>query len=161
MKLYELSGAYNDIFQMLESEDVNFQALEDTLQAIEGAAEQKIGGIAKIIKSLEVMAAGFATEAKRLSEKQRTTENRIKWLKEYILSAMEAMAKDKVQTDIGTVRKQKNPTSITVKSEPDIPEVYWLPQPPKLDKAGIMADLKEGHIIPGVSVKQGYHIRIQ
>jgi hypothetical protein len=52
MKLYELTGSFNEIFDMLESEDeVNLDALEDTLQALEGAIEQKVTGVAKMIKS--------------------------------------------------------------------------------------------------------------
>ncbi len=30
-----------------------------------------------------------------------------------------------------------------------IPEPYWVPQPPKLDRQSLLADLKRGEVIPG------------
>lgn len=162
MKLYELTGAFNEIFNMLESDDeLNYQALEDTLQAIEGAIEEKAGGIAKMIKSLEAQAEGFDKEAKRLADKKRTVENKIKWLKDYLLQTMEATVKDKIQTDIGTVRRQKSPAGVSVIDPQQIPQNYWYTPEPELDKKLVLADLKKGVNIPGVELRQGYHIRIQ
>lgn len=165
MKLYEMTGAFNEIFNLLESEDeINYQALEDTLQALEGAIEQKAGGVAKMVKTLEIAAKGFEAESKRLAEKQKTTENKIKWLKDYLLNALEATSKDKVQTDIGTVRRQKNPASVNVLNASLLPFKYLIispPPPPAVDKKAILADIKGGSEVPGVEINQGYHIRIQ
>jgi Siphovirus Gp157 len=33
-----------------------------------------------------------------------------------------------------------------------IPEAYWVPQPPKLDRQSLLADLKRGEIIPGAEL---------
>ncbi|CCO08247.1 siphovirus Gp157 family protein [Desulforamulus hydrothermalis] len=162
MKLYEMTGAFNEIFAMMEDgEELNYSTLEDTLQALEGAIEEKVGNIAKMIKSLEVQAEGFDKEAKRLTDKKRTIENKIKWLKEYLLQAMEATAKDKILTDIGTVRRQKSPAGVSVTDPDEIPQNYWFTPEPELDKKLILADLKSGVNIPGVQLRQGYHIRIQ
>lgn len=165
MKLYELTGSFNEIFEALETEEeLNYQALEDTLQAIEGAIEQKADGIAKVVKSLEKTAEAYSSEAKRLSEKAKSTSNKIDWLKDYLLRAMEATAKQKIPTDIGTVYKWKSPPSVNVLSEDAIPRKYWIippPPAPQLDKKMIIADLKADVGVPGTEIHQGYHIRIQ
>lgn len=163
MKLYEMTGAFNEIFNMLNDDEVNLQALEDTLQALEGAMEQKAGGYVKIIKSLEAMANGYSAEAKRLSERAKVTENRIKWLKESLLNAMVATSKDKILTDVGTVRRQKSPAGVKVIDQNAIPRDFWhVPEPiAQLDKDSIKEALKQGKEIPGVILQQGYHIRIQ
>ncbi|RJQ25547.1 MAG: hypothetical protein C4589_11155 [Peptococcaceae bacterium] len=164
MKLYELTGAFNEIFDSLESDDeLNFQALEDTLQAIEGVIEQKASSIAKIIKSLEKSADAFDSESKRLADKKKSTENKIKWLKDYLLQAMELTAKDKIFTDIGTVARQKSPASVSVLDIEKIPKEYWyIPVPaPILDKKLILDTIKRGTEVPGAALHQGYHIRIR
>ncbi|ABO51129.1 siphovirus Gp157 family protein [Desulforamulus reducens MI-1] len=164
MKLYELTGTFNEIFNLLNDEDVDLQVLENTLQSIEEAFEVKVGGVAKIIKSLEVSGEGFEREAKRLADKKKATENRIKWLKDYLLRALETTAKDKVQTDIGTVRRQKNPASVNVLDASLLPFKYLVispPPPPAVDKKAILDDIKRGAEVPGAEIHQGYHIRIQ
>jgi hypothetical protein len=37
-------------------------------------------------------------------------------------------------------------------AEERIPEPYWLPQPPKLDRQAIFAELKRGIDIPGAQM---------
>ena len=37
-------------------------------------------------------------------------------------------------------------------SEELIPEPYWVPQPPKLDRQALLADLKRGDEIPGAQL---------
>jgi hypothetical protein len=164
VKLYELTGSFNEIFNLLETdEDFNYEALEDTLQALEGAIEQKADSVARMIKSLEKTAEAYASEAKRLSDKAKSTENKARWLKDYLLQAMEATAKDKIQTGIGTVSRRKSPPSVSILDIEKIPRTYWFtppPPPPQLDKKMVLDALKQGADIPGVELHQGYHIRI-
>lgn len=131
MKLYELTESFTQIFDLLESDDdLNYEALEDTLQALEGAIEIKAGGIAKMIKALDGYQNTYTSESKRLAEKARTTGNKITWLKSYLLEAMTAVAKDKIMTDIGTVARQKSPPSVNVLDITKVPEGYFYSPPP-------------------------------
>lgn len=162
MKLYELTGSFNEIFSLLESdEEINLDALEDTLQAIEGALEQKAGGIAKMILSLQKTAEAFGSEASRLADKKRAFENKVKWLKDYMMQAMEAVSKDKIQTDVGTISRQKSPASVSVIDAKAIPDEFWYYPDPQLDKAAVMSVLKRGTQVPGAELRQGYHLRIR
>ena len=40
---------------------------------------------------------------------------------------------------------------LVIVAEPDIPEPYWVPQPPKLDRQSLLADLKRGDGSPAPS----------
>jgi hypothetical protein len=42
--------------------------------------------------------------------------------------------------------------ALLVLSEQTIPEAYWLPQPPKLDRQGLLGELKRGVAIPGAEL---------
>ena len=162
MKLYELANSFNEIFSLLESEDeLNFQALEDTLQAIEGDLEQKAGGIAKMIISLQKTAEAFGSESSRLTDKKRSLENKVKWLKDYMMQAMEAISKDKIQTDVGTVCRQKSPAGVSVVNPKDIPQEFWFQPDPELDKGAVLRALKQGVNVLGAELRQGYHLRIR
>lgn len=51
--IYELTSNYEHLLNMLYDEDVDEQAILDTLESIEGDIEDKADGYAKIIKELE------------------------------------------------------------------------------------------------------------
>ena len=42
--------------------------------------------------------------------------------------------------------------ALIVVAEDHIPEAYWLPQPPKLDRQAILRELKRGSEIPGAQI---------
>ena len=42
--------------------------------------------------------------------------------------------------------------ALTVISEQTIPDAYWLPQPPKLDRQGLLGELKRGALVPGAEL---------
>ena len=42
--------------------------------------------------------------------------------------------------------------SLIIMSEGLVPETYWVPQPPKLDRQALLTDLKRGAEIPGAQL---------
>jgi len=42
--------------------------------------------------------------------------------------------------------------SLVVIAEETIPQVYWLPQPPRLDRQAVLGELKRGAGIPGAQL---------
>jgi hypothetical protein len=55
------------------------------------------------------------------------------------------------QPDFTASARAGSPALIVV-AETRIPEAYWLPQPPKLDRHAILAELKRGVEIPGTQM---------
>ena len=56
--LYELTGEFLQLMDMLEDEECDEQCIMDTLESIEYEIEDKADGYAKIIKSLESNVVG-------------------------------------------------------------------------------------------------------
>jgi hypothetical protein len=55
------------------------------------------------------------------------------------------------QPDFTASARAGSPALIVV-SEQTIPEAYWLPQPPKLDRQGLLGELKHGALVPGAEL---------
>jgi hypothetical protein len=51
-----------------------------------------------------------------------------------------------------TVSLRSVPPSVVIIDEGQIPQDYWKPQPPRLDRQGLSAALKSGSAIPGAAL---------
>ena len=69
--------------------------------------------------------------------------------------ALQAMSevglKTLVQSDFTATARVGSP-SLLVTDEQIVPRAYWLPQPPKLNRQGLLADLKGGRDIAGAQL---------
>ena len=74
---------------------------------------------------------------------------------------MKVTGKNKFKGQLFSFSIQKNPPSLNVDDEKLIPEEYWIEQAPVLDKKTLLAALKSGEEIPGVSIKQTESLRIR
>lgn len=131
-KLYELTGEFLALMDMLEDEECNEQVIMDTLEGIDYEIEQKADGYAKIIKSIESDIEGLDKEISRLDTRKKTFENRIKWLKQNLQMCMIATGKRKFTTELFSFGIQKNggkrKLTVDVAIE-NIPEEYRIKQP--------------------------------
>jgi len=161
MKLYELGESYTTLLEKIESGEFQFDDLKDTLEAIEEAIELKVENIAKIVKTTESEAEIVKLEEKRLAERRKALENSAERLKQYAEDELRKTGIQKVKGKLFTIALQKNPPSVEVFSESDIPENYYRVVTQKsIDKKSILEVLKSGESVPGVSLKQTESLRI-
>lgn len=142
-KLYELAEEYNELLEMMEDDSVDMEVLRDTLEGVEGEIEIKAENLAKIIKELDGTATMIETEINRLKAKKDAISNNAKSAKKYLESVMIATGKKKFKTDLFGFSIQKNPPSLVIDQEEDIPDEYWVAQKPKLDNTALKKWLKE------------------
>ena len=144
--IYELTGQFLQLLDMLEDEEVDEQVIMDTLESVEYEIEDKADGYAKIIKALEVDVDGIQKENDRLTSRKKTYENRIKWLKQNLEMCMRATGKKKFTTDLFSFNIQKNggkrKLTIDVDVE-NIPEEYRIKQPDAVNGDKLREYLKE------------------
>lgn len=158
MNLYELSTNYLQIQEMIME---GAEGLEDTLESLNDAIEEKAVGYAKVIKNIEGQVLAIKEEEKRLAERRRSLESNIKRLKENLELSMLDTGKKKIKTNLFTFNIQKNPPSVKILDEEAIPSDYLVKQKPKIDKKAIINDLKNGVEVEGVEIKQGESLRIR
>ena len=159
MRLYELAQNYA---QLLETaEEMESDALVDTLESLQDAIEEKAENIAKLVKNLEADVKIIKEEEQRLAERRRAIEVKIERLKAYLQKQLETAGIEKVKRPTITVAIQSNPPSVDVIDEKVIPSDFLIPQAPKVDKRSILERLKKGEAIPGVTLKQTKGVRIR
>lgn len=160
--LYEITGEYLQLLEMLtEEENLEEQAVKDTLEGIEGELEFKAENYAKIIKELSAEADKFKKGKERLEARQRAYENRANYLKETLFNAMQVTGKTKFRTDLFSFGIQKNGglQPMEIISDADIPEEYLKKEP---DNKLIREALEKGEKLPFACLKErGMHLVIR
>ena len=157
--LYDLTGSYAQIQQMIEegSDD-----LSGILETVEGAIEEKLEGYAMVIRNIESDVEGLKGEEKRLADRRKTMENGIKRMKENMQFAMSSTGNQKIKGEKFTFTVQKNPPALKVLDESLIPiEFVAVTTISTVDKKAIMEHLKAGSHVPGTQISQGEYLRIR
>ena len=157
MNLYELSVAFQEVQNM----DLDPEVMQDTLDSIEDAIENKAENIAKLVRNLESDVAAYKEEEDRLKTKRQSTENKVKWLKTYLEDNMKLTGKTKFKSGMFNFSIQKNPASVNITDEKAIPEEFLIQQPPKVNKTSLKEILKRGIEVPGAELKQTEGLRIR
>ena len=155
MKLYELTDSYREVLDQLsepageESEDERCWTL---LEGLSEAFDDKVLGIAKVIRSMHADVAAIAGELDRLQARKRHLAGRIDWLKRYLLTEMEAVGREKIRGSTLTVALAKSPPSCDVASLDDVPEEFKRVRV-DADRAAILRHFRStGELVPGTTV---------
>jgi hypothetical protein len=125
--------------------------LRDTLEGITDLHEM----IAAVIRSAlvdEAMGSGLRARLDDMKERQSRLEVRAGKKRELALQAMSEADLTKLEQPDFTASTRAGVPALVVLSERTIPEAYWLAQPPKLDRQGLLGELKRGAAIPGVEL---------
>lgn len=145
-KLYEIVGAFKELLEMASEENMDQKLISDTLEGVELEFEEKADGYAKVVKMLEGDVEAIDKEIKRLTEKKNTIKNNISGIKKNLENAMITTGKTKFKTLLFGYNIQKNPVSVSIDDENQIPKDFWIEQEPKLDKKSLAAYLKENEV---------------
>lgn len=114
MNLYDLTSDYLQLQQMLEDPEADSDLINDTMDAIEGAIEEKADNYAKLIKNLEGNSYAIEVEIERLKNKKNTLDMAVKRLKDNLKEAMIATDKKKFKTELFSFNIQKNGGALPV-----------------------------------------------
>lgn len=158
--IYEITGNYLQVQELIEQGELDAEMLQDTLEAIEGEIEVKADGYAKIMKNLQKDIDGLKAEEKRIADRRKVIENHIKSLKLNLEGAMIATGKKKFKTDLFGFGIQKNPASLAIEEGTEIPADF-IKVVESIDKTALKKAVKDGLEIDGVSLVQTESLRIR
>lgn len=159
MKLYELSDAYKEL---LEREDLDPQAVVDTLDAIKDEIETKADNIASLIDELQSSAERKKEKAKAWSESARADVQRAKWLKQYLTSELDNAKLKKVETENHLLNVRNFKASTVVDSLDLLPDKFKNTKVEVTpDKSEIYTALKAGDEVPGAHLEPNRNVVIK
>jgi hypothetical protein len=144
---------YQLLRQRLLSEypNIDEETLADTLEGLTDLLEM----IAAVIRSAlvdEALHAGLRLRVDDMKERLSRLELRATKKRQLALEAMTEVGLSKLEQPDFTASARAGSPALIVIAEDRIPEAYWLPQPPKLDRQVILGELKRGMDIPGVQM---------
>ena len=127
------------------------ETVADTLEGITDLHEM----IAVVIRSAlvdEALQAGLRFRIDDMKERLSRLELRATKKRQLALDAMTEVGLSKLEQPDFTASARAGSLALVVIAEETIPQVFWLPQPPKLDRQAILAELKRGVEIPGAQM---------
>ena len=164
-KLYEITSQYAALMGLIAEKDGEIGEGEQiVLGELQDELNTKVENIAKLIKNLESDRDAFKNEADRLYNRARSTENRVKWLKDYVKNEMLRMNVRDVKGEILTVRIRPSQPSCIVLNEGAIPPQYWrvIPETREVDKKAIIDRYKTAdEIVSGTEIARGETLTIK
>ena len=162
--LYELSNDYIKLQELLEEGELDPEMLEEAMQYTKEELSIKFENYCKVIRNIENNIAGLKAEEYRMSARRKAMENNIKAMKTRMLDAMVTTDTKKIDGELFTISRQKNPASVVmdVNYIEDVPEKYLIEQDPKIDKKKLAEDLKTGVELDGIAhLEQSEGIRVK
>jgi hypothetical protein len=159
--LYELKGEYQRLYEMAEECELELEDLQDTLESLDGEFEDKAVGYAMIMKEFDGQIDIIKKEVDRLKAKEQSLKKNKDRMKKALEEAMIETKNEKFKTDLFSFNIQNNPPTIELDTDYEIPDEYYIPQEPKLDKKTLIKDVKAGKEFKGVSLVQGRSLRIR
>ncbi|MGC2409573.1 MAG: siphovirus Gp157 family protein [Methyloceanibacter sp.] len=127
------------------------ETIRDTLEGITDLHEM----IAEIIRSAlidEALQAGLKSRLDDMKQRLARFEERGDKKRQLALEAMSEVGLRKLEQPDFTASARSGSPSLVIIAEDAIPSSYWVPQPPKLDRQSLLADLKQGSDVPGTQL---------
>jgi len=163
MTLFEINEKIEKCFRLDEENAVDTETGEvfdgKYLDELEMQREEKITNIGRWIKNLDSDIEQLKAQKDAFAKRQKAAENKRDSLKAYLsqcLNGQKFEAEDKSVTI--TFRKSE---AVSITDESVIPRKWFIKQDPKLDKAGIKAELKLGKKIKGAEIVVNNNIQVK
>ena len=134
-----------------ELPDCDDETIRDTLEGVTNLHEL-IAGIIRSALLDEALQVGLRSRLADMKKRLARLEERDAKKRQLALEAMSEVGLKKLEQPDFTASARAGPPPLVIVAEDDVPEPYWVPQPPKLDRQSLLADLKRGDVISGAQL---------
>jgi hypothetical protein len=130
--------------------EIDETTLLDTLEGATNLTEA-IGEVIRVALEEEALADGLRMRLGAMKERLERIEAASAKKREVAQAVMEDSGIEKILAPDFTVSLRVSAPGVAVVNEAEIPEPFWIPQAPKLDRKGILDALKAGSHVPGAT----------
>jgi hypothetical protein len=127
------------------------QTLADTVEGLTDVHDI-LTAILRAALEDEAMATGLKVRIADMEDRLGRLQDRAAKRRQIVKEAMTELEIKKLQAPDFTASLRPGFPSLVVLNENDIPSIYWEPRDPKLDRATLIADLKQGRDVGGASL---------
>ena len=151
LSLYDITNAFPILMEQEEMSEEDKAKVEEELTLL---LQQKSQNIIGYTRNIELTIEAMKNEEKRISEQRNAKENKLVNFIKYVKECMETNGITKIETGLGTMSIAKNPLSVEIINEDEVPGEYKTEVVTvKIDKIKIKNNFKEtGEIPAGVNI---------
>lgn len=161
MSLYQLSERLKNINELLDDEEfTNEQTVIDAFNCLEMEFEDKVAEVWKLHKETEILAETAKAEKQRLEKIQKMYERKQQRLRNLIYASMLNSGTNEIKNPLFKL-KMTDPimNKVDIAENAVIPDEFYIPQDPKLDRVALLNALKNGAEIQGVVLTGSRQLR--
>ncbi len=154
LTLYNITNKFAELMDRAENGEITEEEYNELGFEIAQELQTKGANVIGYIRNTELLIEAMKAEEKRIADIRKTGEAKLEKFKQYVLENMERLSLSKIQTELGALSVSKNPMSVEIENEDEIPsefkqEVVTI----KIDKTAIKNYFKTtGEIIPGTKI---------
>ena len=151
LSLYEITNAFP---ALMENEEMSIEDKEKIEEELTVLLQQKSQNVIGHIRNKEMTIEAKKNEEKRIAESRKHDEKQLEKFKQYVKECMDKNGITKIDTGLGSLTIAKNPTSVEIINEDEVPSEYKTEVVTvKIDKTKIKNNFKEtGEIPSGVNI---------
>lgn len=131
--------------------DIEEAEFSDTLEGITDLHEL-IGEVIRSALADQAMASGLKLRLDDMRRRLSRIEAGAQKKRQLALDALTDAGLRKLTQPDFTVSVRAGTPALMITSENNIPEAYWLPQPARLDRQGVLVALKSGETVDGATL---------
>jgi len=164
LTLFEIAQEYRQITDVLMDTQCDEQTLADTLEGERWPLELKAQNYGFVIRNLEASAEAIDNAIVQMEARAQAMKKRAEALRARLKQGMEIAGVSELSCPYFAMKIKKNPPSVEVWDENQVPESFWVQPPPpakRIDKKAIKAALDAGQDVPGAKASQGTRIEIK
>jgi hypothetical protein len=145
----------------MHEEDLSDDSCMEKLGNLQLALKEKLEWLAKVIQNENAESKKFKEQADFFNEKANARKNRAERTKKFIHTFMNINNVKRLEGTHLIVSLQKNPPSVVIKNEDEIPVEYLTIPDPVINKKKISEVLKQGIEVKGAELQQTESVRIR
>jgi hypothetical protein len=161
LSLYTMAKEYESAFLALIDSDIPEDAINDTLEGLEGELTIKATNVAAFVLNLEAEAEKIKQVEQRIAARRKAYENKAARIRTYLKENMERAGIKKIEALDGSFSATLTAPreSVVVADENSLPDEYFRTVM-SADKMAIGAALRSGKEVPGAHLEYNAGLRI-
>lgn len=154
LTLYNITNKFAELMDMAENGELTEEQYNALGEQLALELQQKGSGIIGYTQNEEAFIEAVDFQIKRLQDLKKARQNKLEKFKQYVKENMDRLGITKMDTELGTLSISKNPMSVEIENEEEIPKEFKQRViTTKIDKTAIKNHFKAtGEIIPGTRI---------